>query len=112
MVACSEGSSTIEPPAAIPESTLESELAGTTEVGGETGATGLEEIIAIRAPQPTATPDRISQKVTESVESTRLEGTAFLGLPVDDWINLVISFVIIVIAYVIGALLTKGWVSR
>jgi hypothetical protein len=82
------------------------------EPGAETGATGLEEIIATRAPQPTATPDRISQEVTEFVESTRLEGTTFLGLTADNWINLLISFLIIVIAYVIGALLTRGWVSR
>jgi small-conductance mechanosensitive channel len=72
----------------------------------------LEEIIATRAPQPTATPDRISQEVTEFVESTRLEGTTFLGLTADNWINLIISLLIIVIGYVIGAVLTRGWVAR
>jgi small-conductance mechanosensitive channel len=80
--------------------------------GEGTGDTALEEVIATRAPQPTATPDRISQEVTELVESTRLEGTTFLGLTADNWINLVISLLIIVIGYVIGSILTRGWASR
>jgi small-conductance mechanosensitive channel len=97
---------------ALPEKTPESEPASAVGEGEETGAAGLEEIIATRAPQPTATPGAITKEVTEFVESTRLRGTTFLGLTADNWINLAISLLIIVIAYGISVLLTRGWVAR
>ena len=95
----------------LPEKTPESEPASAVE-DEQTGATELDEIVATRAPQPTATPDWIAREVTELVESTRLSGTTFLGLTADNWINLAISLLIIVIGYAIGAILTRGWVAR
>jgi small-conductance mechanosensitive channel len=97
---------TATPPAKTPEPT------SAVEGEEEESATGFEEIIETRAPQPTATPDWISREVKELVESTRLEGTTFLGLTVDDWINLGISLLIIAAGYVIGAILTRGWAAR
>jgi MscS family membrane protein len=99
------------PATTLPEKTPEPELAVGVEEEG-TGATGLEEIIATRAPEPTVTPGFIAEEVTEFVKSTRLEGTTFLGLTADNWINLAISLLIIVIGYVIGTVLTRGWVAR
>jgi len=93
----------------LPEKTPDSEAPSADE---EPVTTGLEEIIATRPPLPTATPDLIAREVTEFVESTRLRGTTFLGLTADNWINLAISLLIIVIAYVIAVLLTRGWVAR
>jgi MscS family membrane protein len=93
----------------LPEKTPESEP--TAEDEGAV-VTGLEEIIVTRAPEPTATPDLIAREVTEFIESTRLKGTTFLGLTADNWINLAVSLLIIVIAYVIAIVLTRGWVSR
>ena len=68
--------------------------------------------MATRAPEPTATPDRIAEEVTELVESTRLRGTSILGLTADNWINLVISLLIILIGYAISVFLTRGVVAR
>ena len=72
----------------------------------------MEEIIVTRAPIPTATPGFFAEEVTELVESTKLEGKTLLGLTADNWINLAISLLIIVIGYVIGTIMTKGWVAR
>ncbi len=95
----------------LPEKTPEPEPVNAVE-DEQTGVTALEEIVATRAPQPTATPDWIAREVTELVESTRLSGTTFLGLTADNWINLAISLLIIVIGYAIGAILTRGWAAR
>ncbi|UCG24452.1 MAG: mechanosensitive ion channel family protein [Chloroflexota bacterium] len=93
----------------VPERTPEPADAAEDE---QATASGLEEIIATRAPIPTATPGFLAEEVTELVESTGLASTMFLGLTIDNWINLAISAVIVVIAYAIGTLLTKGWVAR
>jgi small-conductance mechanosensitive channel len=69
-----------------------------------------EELVATRPPQPTATPDRLAQEVTDLVESTKLQGTTFLGLTADNWINLSISLLFIVLTYIIGSLLIRGLV--
>lgn len=94
----------VETPEPEPESAVE---------GQEEPATmGLEEIVNTRAPQPTTTPDWISREVKDLVESTRLEGATFLGLTADNWINLGISLLIIVIGYAIGTFVTRGWVAK
>jgi len=49
----------------------------TPEAEPASSAEDEEKIVATRAPEPTATPDRIAQEVTEFVESTRLRGTTF-----------------------------------
>jgi small-conductance mechanosensitive channel len=94
------------PPAKTPEPT------SAVEEVEEPATTGKEEIVETRAPVPTATPDWISREVKELVESTRLEGTTFLGLTADNWINLGISLLIIAAGYLIGAILTRGWAAR
>ena len=86
-----------------------------TDGGEESGGADSEEIVATRAPEPPATPGPVSREVTEFVESSRLSGTSFLGLMADDWINLAISALIIVLGYIIGTILTRGlirWVVK
>ena len=86
-----------------------------TDDAEEAGGADSEEIVTTRAPEPTATPGPVSQEVTEFVESSRLSGTSFLGRTADDWINLAISALIIVLGYVIGTILTRGlirWVVK
>jgi len=46
---------------------------------------------------PTATPGIIYNTVQQAVEATNLEETRFLGLMVADWINLAISFLLVVL---------------
>lgn len=71
--------------------------------------------VVTRQPEPAATPDLISQEVTEFVQSTSLRGTSLFGLAADNWINLAISLASIALAYLIGTMLTRGlirWVVR
>ncbi len=83
--------------------------------GEEAGGADSEEIVVTRAPEPTATPDPISREITEFVEDTGLRGTTFLGLTAENWINLAVSGLIIVLGYIIGTILTRGlirWLVR
>jgi small-conductance mechanosensitive channel len=71
--------------------------------------------VVTRTPEPTATPDRAAQAVTQFTRATGLTWTSFLGLAAEDWINLVISVVLVLIGYGIGVLLTRvllRWIAR
>ncbi|MEJ2554897.1 MAG: mechanosensitive ion channel family protein [Anaerolineae bacterium] len=98
------------------EETPEAEAPGPPQ--GEEPAQGeelLAEIVVTRTPQPTSTPDRAAQTVSEFTRATGLAPTSFLGLAAEDWINLVISLVLVLIGYGIGVLLTGvllRWIAR
>ena len=87
-----------EPP---PLGTPESEPATTEESGILDGA------VTTRTPEPTATPGVISEGVSKVTEQTGLARVSFLGLAAEDWINLGISLLIVLIGYLIGT-----WVIR
>jgi MscS family membrane protein len=103
-VAC--GGPTEEPASLTPRSSN----AGTPDTA-DSESPALIEIGPTRTPGPTATPDRISREVTELVESTGLGDFSFLGLTADNWINLGVSLLIILIAYVVGILITRLVIS-
>ncbi len=72
-------------------------------------------VIATRLPQPTATPDPITRRVKEFVQSRGLGESTFLGLSADNWIDLAISALIVFLAFIIGTVLTRTllrWVAR
>lgn len=69
-------------------------------------------IPATRTPVPTATPDVISEGVTRIAEATGLSGETFLGLTVEDWINLGISLLIVAIGYLVGTWLIRKILVR
>jgi small-conductance mechanosensitive channel len=56
-------------------------------------------ITATRTPVPAATPDILAEGVELVTEATGLAGESFLGLEVDDWLNLAISIVIVIVGY-------------
>jgi MscS family membrane protein len=90
------------------QETPEAEATGPPE--GEEPTQGeelLTEIVVTRTLEPTATPDRAAQTVSEFTRATGLAPTSFLGLAAEDWINLVISLVLVLIGYGIGVLLTR-----
>jgi small-conductance mechanosensitive channel len=64
--------------------------------------TALDEVVVTRTPEPTATPDRIQQTVEAFAWRAGLTRTGFLGLSVADWINVAISGLSILIAYLAG----------
>ena len=68
-----------------------------------------------RTPEPTATPDRVAQQISRVTTAAGLARTYFLGLRSDDWINLGISFLYVLVAYIIGSLVVRivlHWVVR
>jgi len=72
-------------------------------------------VIATLLPQPTATPDPITRRVKEFVQSRGLGESTFLGLSADNWIDLAISALIVFLAFIIGTVLTRTllrWVAR
>ncbi len=103
---CSELASETSPP---PDQST------TSDNGDETNVDALGAIVKTRPPEPAATPDFMAREVNDFVESTGIAGTSFLGLTAENWINLAISLLIIVLAYFIGSVLTRvviRWVVR
>ena len=83
-------------------------------VAAEPTATSiLDSVLApTRTPAPTATPDIISEGVTRLTEATGISGETFLGLTVEDWINLGISLLIVAIGYLVGTWLIRKVLVR
>ena len=64
--------------------------------------------VSARTPVPTSTPDRIDHQIEEITTQTGLSGKTFLGLRVEDWINLLITILLTLVGYfIIIKLLTK-----
>lgn len=61
----------------------------------------VEEIIRTQTPEPTATPGVLTEIVSEIASQTGLNKSVFLGLTGEDWINLGISLLIVVIGYLV-----------
>jgi small-conductance mechanosensitive channel len=67
----------------------------------------LEGVVSTRPPEPTATPGRLAKEVSDFTGFVGLAGKTFLGLTTDDWINLWISILAFLFAYLAGT-----WVIR
>jgi small-conductance mechanosensitive channel len=91
-----EGETAAAEPTSPPEDEAES-----TPSGQET-AEEAAEAVAERTPLPTPVPGPIEELVTDFTVATGLAGKSFLGLTVDDWINLGISALIFVAGYQLG----------
>jgi small-conductance mechanosensitive channel len=71
--------------------------------------------VAERTPVPTPTPDRIEQEVVAITTSLGLEGKTFLGLVVEDWLNLAFSALVVLLGYFLATrLLTLliRWIAK
>jgi small-conductance mechanosensitive channel len=86
--------------------------AGTQETAApdDEPTTALDEVVVTRPPEPTATPDRIEQAVGTLASQAGLTETRFFGLSAADWINVAISGVLILVAYLAGTWLIVGLV--
>lgn len=71
-----------------------------------------DQIITTPTPIPTPTPGPVTNLVSGFAESTGLSRTTFLGLTAEDWINLGISVLIVLVGYVVGSWLLKGLLRR
>ena len=67
--------------------------------------------VAERTPIPTPVPGVIDELVTDFTVWTGLAGKSFLGLTTDDWINLALSVLIVLVAYLVGRPALK-WLLR
>ncbi len=74
---------------------------GSTEEGRESEADIVESITS-RTPEPTPTPGRIDEAVSEFARDTGLSTATFLGVTGEDWINLGISILIAVFGYLLA----------
>jgi MscS family membrane protein len=76
-------------------------------------ATGiLEEVIAPRMPEPTATPGVVQKQVAELVARAGLARTTVLGLAVTDWLQLLGSLLMVSAGYLIGTWLARHLLPR
>jgi small-conductance mechanosensitive channel len=76
-----------------------------TQSGPALGPEGVQDIaksVAERTPVPTPTPDRIERQVEEVAASLGLAGKSFLGVQIEDWLNLAISALLILLGYFLG----------
>ena len=71
-----------------------------------------EGAVLTRTPEPTATPGFIVEGVSTIAERSGLAGESFLGLPVEDWISLGISFLIVLAGYLVGTWLIRRVLPR
>ena len=71
-----------------------------------------EAVIVEQTPEPTSTPDRLTRSVDEFSKSVGADRVIFLGLTGTDWINLGISWLIILASYGIGGIVARVVVPR
>jgi small-conductance mechanosensitive channel len=91
-------------PSTTPELTENQE-----EATGEEAAANVVEVVASRTPQPTATPGPVDEVVSTVAETTGLDRVSIFGLTGEDWINLAISILtILVVGYVLASWIVRG----
>ena len=71
-----------------------------------------EEVFIEPTPMRTATPSPLDESVTEFAESVGIGDVIFLGLTGVDWINIMISVLIVVLGYAIGSLVVRLLIRR
>jgi small-conductance mechanosensitive channel len=100
-----EGETAAAEPTSVPDNDAES-TPTPLDIGEAVG-----EAVAERTPLPTPVPDVIDELITEFTVATGLAGKSFLGLTTDDWINLGISALIVLVAYLLGRPALR-WLAR
>jgi len=92
----------------IPSATSEP-IGDQEEATGEEAAANVVEVVASRTPQPTATPGPIDEVVSNVAETTGLDRVAIFGLTGEDWVNLAISIIfVLLVGYVLASWLVRG----
>jgi len=69
-------------------------------------------LVPTRTPVPTATPDAVAEGISEILLETGLAERTLLSLKYADWINLAISLLYVVVAYLIGTWLIRWLFPR
>ena len=95
----------------VPTATYTPEPTATIASQEEGEAGSEEQVVVTPTPGPTATPGPIDEVVSAIVEATGVSDTYLLRLSVEDWINLAISVLIILIGIFLGSRLVV-WLLR
>ena len=104
------GAATLQPE---PGTTVEPDATGAlAEVADSSKVGDIGTAVADRTPVPTPTPGFIAEQVDDLAQATGLAGKSFLGLAVEDWINLVVSALIVIVGYFVGIRLLRGLLRR
>ena len=72
----------------------------------------LEGVLPTRTPAPTATPDMIQRAVSEIAGRAGLDEVSILGLTPENWVDLLTSVFMVVVAYMVGTWLIRGLLPR
>jgi small-conductance mechanosensitive channel len=120
LTACAVNEVTVEatqiPTATVSPSTTPELIANQEEATGEEAAESIVGVVASRTPQPTATPGPVDQVVSDVADTTGLNQVAIFGLTGEDWVNLAISIImILLVGYVLASWLVRGalrWLAR
>ncbi len=65
------------------------------------------DAVSSRTPEPTPTPDVVAEKVEELTAEAGLSGKTFLGLAAEDWIDLAVSLLIVLLGYLVAVVIVK-----
>lgn len=90
------------PPEATSAPADDGSEAAPADDGSETAPDDVVEAVAARTAVPTPTPGIVDREIDELTTSLGLAGKSFLGLTVDDWLNLAFSALIVVAGYFLG----------
>jgi small-conductance mechanosensitive channel len=74
---------------------------------GPIDAGEIMEAIIARTPVPTPTPNLVDREINEFAASVGLVGSTFLGLAVEDWINIALSVLIFAVGYWVATRLLR-----
>ena len=82
------------------------------EESADRTAEQVAEAAASRTPEPTRAAGPVERQVDQLAAETGLQDKSFLGLTVEDWINLAISALLVVLVYLVGVRLLFGLLRR
>ena len=91
---------TVEVETVTQEETGEGSTESETEEPEESSP--LDEVVSTRTPMPTATPGVLAEEVSRIARDRGLAGETYLGLAIEDWINLGVSLLIVLAGYLVG----------
>jgi len=120
LAACSGGESdeiTEPTPTLIPvpgTQIVDSEGISQSEESDDSSGEGesiLSKVGPTRTPEATATPGPLTRQVSRFTAETGLDDVTILGLSIEDWVNIGLSILIIVIGYLIGTWLVRGFAT-
>ncbi len=122
LTACAPASTPASPtpaptaaPEQIPAETPVADTGDTTKAVNDVNAVDLATAVSERTPVPTPTPGVLDRQVSDFMAQEGLAGQAFLGIPIEGWINLALTAVFALLSYFVLTFLLKRlieWLAK